>query len=470
MKSNQMPTILIVDDDVELLENAKELLETNFIIRTAFSVKAAKAILRETAIDVAIVDLNFEGQEEDGIVLLDFISHETPDVEVVVLSFDKLTSRVVAAMRRNLVDFITKAGDYEDALKLAINRALENRRARLEKQSQHTFMTKSEKMRDLIRFVYRIANSPHNFSILITGESGTGKEVLVRFIAGILGKHYVAHNMAGVPEAMAESELLGHLRGSFTGAVANKPGLIEQAHNGIFFLDEIGECTLPLQAKLLRVIQEKEVTPVGGVKAKKIDVRFISATNRDLEEMIRDKTFREDLFQRINTVHLRIPALRERPEDIVLYANHFLQHYSHGQPFVSLAPSAMNALMAHSWPGNVRELEHVIERVLIHADSRIIDGELVQMAIERRISSGAATENRVKRQASDEAPDRGIILKALEGSCGNRTKAAKALNIHTVTLQRWLKKYGISDVFKPKTGRPSILGGQMKPARVEVQK
>ena len=263
---------------------------------------------------------------------------------------------------------------------------------------------------------------------------------------------FISVNMANIPKQMAESELFGHHKGAFTGAVVNKLGLIDQAHNGIFFLDELGECDLAVQAKLLRVIQEKEIQPLGSVQTKSISVRFFAATNCDLEAMTKQGTFRLDLLQRLNTFPLKIPPLRDRPEDITLYANHFLAEFLGNRPF-TVTSCAFEELLAHSWPGNVRELRNIIERLTLLTDTRTIDGKLVKCALSISTVNGSG-ESR-ENSASNEK--RAEILNVLEQENGNRTRAAARMGVHTVTFQRWLKRYGITDVFNPQPGRPSIM-------------
>lgn len=449
--------VLIVDDDRELLESAELLLCRDYSVGVASSVEKAKAMLLHNEFDLVVADLNFEGQEEDGIALLDFVSEKAPGVEMVVLSGDQVTARVVDAMRRSLVDFIPKTGEYGAALKLAVARGLERKRQREQKFRDAAFATNSPKMLALLRTVQKIAGSPGHFPILIMGETGTGKEVLAKFIAKLLGKSLVAANMASIPREMAESELFGHARGAFTGAVANKPGLIEQAHRGLFFLDELGECSLAIQAKLLRVIQEREIQSLGTVRPKKIDVRFLAATNRNLDAMVEESGFRLDLLQRINTFRLEIPALRERPEDIVLYTNQFLAEFAGDRPY-AVSACAIEALLAHPWPGNVRELRNVIERMTLLADRRSIDGDLVSKALH----SGGGTVKLARTQAEPEL-SRAEILRVLEQENGNRSRAAARLGVHFTTLYRWIKKYGIGGAVASPPGRPTL--AKIRPTR-----
>jgi len=451
--SNQNSKVLIVDDDPELLESASDVLSKIYDVKTASSVPIAKTMLSQTEFDVAVVDLNFEGQEEDGIALLDFIGKNTSDVEVVILSRDIVTTRIVEAMKRNLVDFIPKSAEYGTSLKIAIARGLQKKKSRTERLSKHTFLTQSPKMLSLLRYVHKVAESKSPSSILITGETGAGKEILAKYISGVLGLPLVSANMASIPRETAESELFGHTRGAFTGATSNKPGLIEQAHNGLFFLDELGECSLSLQAKLLRVIQEKEIMALGTVKPKKIEVRFMAATNRNLDEMVKLDTFRLDLLQRLNTIRLRIPPLRERPEDIILYANRFLADLCKDRPFVSITPCGVEELLNYQWPGNVRELKSVMERSLFLTERRSINGEIVRIAIanDDSIESPVSNADQVREADSKRAE----VIHALASVRGNRTRAAEILGIHPETLRRMLKRHGINSLYIAKLGRPT---------------
>lgn len=444
--------ILIVDDDLDLLERAEELLCEDYTIKTASSVEKAKYILMSNDIDLVIADLNFEGQEEDGLTLLDFISDKTPDVEMIVLSADRETSRVLEATRRSLVDFIPKKGEYGRTLKNAVALGIQKHHLKQKKKNEFSFLTNSPKMQLVLRMAQKISVSHGDFSIMITGETGTGKEVLAKYLSNLLGKNMVAANMASIPRDTAESELFGHLRGSFTGAMTNKSGLIEQAHGGIFFLDELGECNPSIQAKLLRVIQEREILPLGAVKPKKIDVRFFSATNCDLEKMVEEKTFRLDLLQRLNTFKLKIPPLRERPEDIVLYTNTFLAEFVGNKAF-TITGCGMDALLNYKWPGNVRELRNTIERLTLLSDNRKIDANFVNMTLDQDMSVEPTKVRTIGTSFS-----RADILAVLESQNGNRTKTAAKLGVHTTTLYRWMKDFGILSFVEGKNGRPTSVG------------
>lgn len=437
------PHILIADDDNYILQGAVMALKHEFEVSTANSVASAKAILAKNEIELVVVDLNFEGQEEDGIALIDYLSKRFSSIPIVVLSADQLTRRVVSAMRRDPADFIPKEGDYRESLKIAIRKGLEQKRQKAVSKSEASFLSNSAKIRSLLAKADKLIESNRDCSILIFGETGTGKEVLTKYIAARLKKPLVAANMESIPKETAESELFGHMAGSFTGANRNKLGLIEQAHGGIFFLDELGECSLALQAKLLRVIQEKEIMPIGGLKPRKIDVQFISATNKNLQEMVSQNEFRLDLLQRLNTFVLEIPPLRERPEDIILYATQFVEEFGSKKPF-HIDPSTFDALLQHDWPGNVRELRNVIERAIILAPSRNLNADsIAEILDDEAARSSLSQKMKLNRK---ELLHAGEVIRALEKENGNRARAAQLLGVHRATFFRWLKQLGIDEI------------------------
>lgn len=448
------PKILLIDDDLALLDTATLLLRDAYNVLSASSVATAKAIVKNNDIDVTIVDLNFEGQEADGLDFIDWADEQSLDLPVVVLSGDQSTERVVSAMRRKLVDFIPKSRDYERDLKTAIGKGLALKKSRDEARNSFVFRTRSPRVKKLLDMAERIVQSGTDCAVLITGETGTGKEVLAKHFAARVKKRLVAANMAGIPKDTAESELFGHSKGAFTGAHADKAGLITQAHNGIFFLDELGECSLAVQAKLLRVIQEKEIQPVGSsAKPRKIEVQFLAATNQDLPKMVEQGNFRLDLLQRLNTMTLCIPPLRERPEDIELYTSIFLNQFSDGS--FSLKASGIDALLSYSWPGNVRELENVIKKIVILSNKKEINAETVREAL-----GESAENNFTDSESLDDISKiqnrRSEVLNALEQSRGNRTKAAELLGVHSTTLLRWMKRLGVASVIQSRPGRPPV--------------
>lgn len=441
--------ILIADDDALTIASREAFLRAKFDVRTATSVLKAKAIVRNTDIDVVLIDLAFEGQEEDGLDLIDFLGSEYPQVAAIVLSGDDTTKRVSDAMRRPIVDFIAKQeADLEQTLLITIDKALDKRASAVQARTPFEYKTKSPAMQRVISTVDRVLDNPSSSSILVIGESGTGKEYLAKHIAARTGKPVVSANMATIGKELAESTLFGHVKGSFTGAVANRIGLFEQAHNGILFLDEIADCPLEVQSKLLRAVQEREITPIGSNKTRKVNVRFVAATHRDLGQMVETGEFRLDLYQRINAFTFRIPALRDRPEDIVYFTNCFLNELAGDQPF-RVESSGIEALLNHSWPGNIRELRNLIERLCILADRRVLDFDTVSEAMDLRCKGAVPIEPQPQKGLQ-----RADYIRALEATNGNREHAAKKLNIHRTTFFRNLKAWGLQDYIAAKIGRP----------------
>ncbi len=438
--------ILLADDDHALIDILKMSLQDRFDVLTASTVAEALMLAKSHPIDVGIFDLCFDGQKQDGILLIDFFNREQPDVPLLVLSGDQSTRRVVEATRRKLVDFIPKGSEFKTLLDIGLRRASGIRNAQTQVSSE--FKTRSPRMLKTLSDVDRILRAPGDHPILILGESGTEKEFLANFIASRSRKKLVAANMAAIPKETAESELFGHEKGAFTGAFANKSGLIEQAHQGVFFLDELGECDLGIQSKLLRALQNKEIQPVGSPRTKKIDVRFIAATNRDIHSMVAAGEFRLDLLARLDTFTVRIPNLRERPEDIQLYAEMFLKQYGGGQSY-QITADGLDFLLSHHWPGNIRDLRSAVLRIVVLSDRRVIDraalvdaiGDTGETIEESRvldpISHGTVGDAVARSQ-------RLALIRALDETRGNKTKAAQALGIHVTTIHRWIKQYGLS--------------------------
>lgn len=445
--------ILLVDDDRGILESSEILLSDEFDIRCASSVSDAKEILKNESVHLAVIDLNFEGHEQDGLSLIDLIIKDYHQLPFVVLSGDNQTKRVVEAMKRPLVDFITKDGDHDEALRIAIRKGLLKRREQDQRKIKGAqFKTKSKEIKKLFRSIDKLLSSNSNASILINGESGTGKEYMAKYISNFLGKRLVAANMASIPKETAESELFGHIKGAFTGATSNKIGLLEQAHNGVFFLDEIGDCSPEIQAKLLRAIQEKEVMPVGATVPKKVNLRFIAATHHDLDTLVREGKFRLDLQQRLSTFIFKLPALRERPEDIDFYATMFINEIADNE-YYNIQPSAFSALREYHWPGNVRELRNIIERALVFTNRRTIDDVIIYKALN---ISAQSVVNEVKPKFDfeklKEAEMKSTIIETLNAVDGNKSDGAKALGVHYSTLQRWIIKYDLKEMI-PNIGR-----------------
>lgn len=438
---NIKPKILICDDDSEILQTLHLSLRSSFDVVTANNVDKAKKLVSEMDFDAAVIDLNFEGQEVDGIHLLDFMNKESAGTFLIVLSGDTSTRRIVEATRRKHFQFIVKDSDYFESLLGSLKNATQLSVAS-RTQAQTKYLTQSDAVKTLLKQVDTIIRSNSEAPILILGETGTGKEFLAQHIALNLKMKAVAANMGCIPKEMAESILFGHERGAFTGAVANKAGLIETAHNGLFFLDEIGECSSSVQAKLLRVLQEKEVQPLGSNKSKKINVRFIAATHRDLNKLVSENSFRLDLLQRLNTFVFKLPALRERPEDIIFYANLFIDELSREGDRFFLTPDGENELLAHRWQGNIRELRNVIERIIVLSNKTTIDKAVVIEAIGYGQSANELSLTRADVVETNARKEE--VIKTLNEFNGNKRKAAVSLGISEATLYRWLKEFKLN--------------------------
>ena len=376
--------ILVVDDEISMREFLGILMEREgYRVDLADSAESAVSLLQSTSYDLVISDVKMPGM--DGLALLAQVKNFAPDTAVIMVTAFSTAEHAVAAMKLGAYDYIAKPFNVEEIriiVKNALDRrtlAKENLRLREEVRERYDFsglIGKSKKMRDVYSLIEKVAGSLAN--VLIFGESGTGKELAAKAIhynSTRKNKSFVAVNCGAIPETLMESELFGHQKGAFTGAVSDRPGLFEQAEGGTLFLDEIGEVPLQLQAKLLRVIQEREFRRVGGAESFKADVRLVAASNRELEDQVREGTFREDLFYRLNVVQVRMPSLRERQEDIPLLVEHFLKKYAGAvSEKEMITPAALKLLMAYPFPGNVRELENLVERCVVLGD-RVIDKE-----------------------------------------------------------------------------------------------
>jgi DNA-binding NtrC family response regulator len=435
------PLILLCDDDPRLLKGLQLSLKSGFDVHTSMSVAQAKKMAKENEYDAAIIDLNFEGQELDGVHLLDYLGKVSPGTYLIVLSGDHSVKRVVEAMRRKLFQFIHKEGDFYADLYSSLNRATQLKKAK-EQQAIQKYLTNSPAVIKILKDAEKIIQNDQDAPILILGESGTGKEFLVRHIAENMKKKLVSANMATIAKETAESNLFGHERGAFTGAVQNKVGLIESAHGGLFFLDEIGDCSLDIQSKLLRVIQEKEVLPLGSNRPRSVKVNFIAATHRNLNEMTLNTEFRNDLLQRLNTFVLRIPPLRERLEDIVLYANLYLEECGDEGIRYTISNDGIQELISYSWPGNIRELKSVIQRFIVLSNKTVLNAEAVKIAIGMgELTSTSLGNSKIDIIEGNIKKDE--LIKAIISNNGNKTQAAANLGIHVRTLHRWVEKFNI---------------------------
>src|SRR3954469_21803932 len=456
--------ILIVDDE----RSMREFLAI-FLRRAGHRVQAAAGgsegltALREREFDVVITDLRMP--EVGGLEILAESKKLHPDTQVVVVTAFATTETAIAAMKAGAYDYLTKPFKV-DEVGLVVERALERRALHREnvvlrdeikgRYKLDRLIGKSPAMHRVFEMVKKIA--PARTSVLLIGESGTGKELAARALHELsprADRPFVAVNCGAIPETLLESELFGHVRGSFTGANTDKQGLFEAAHSGTLLLDEVAELPVAMQVKLLRVLQERKVKPVGGVSEREVDVRIVAATNRDLETEVEKGTFRQDLFYRLNVIQVRLPPLRDRREDIPLLVDHFVRKFSaeHGRPVSGTDPDAMSALMGYHFPGNVRELENLIERGVTLAAGDRVSSEALPML--KGMSAGdngfllgtptvALPEQGIDLERLVEDFERSLIIRALERTAGHRTEAARLLGVTFRSLRYRLSKLGIT--------------------------
>lgn len=458
-----MKNILIVDDEQSMCDFLSILLEgEGYSVQSTCNPQSAVNLIRDNrGIDLVITDLKMP--EMDGIELLEQIKDIDPGVIVIMITAFATTQNAIDAMKRGAFDYLTKPFKV-DEIKIIVKKAFESSELRKENemlksqiQSQVQFeeiIGVSREMKKVFDTVKRVANL--NSSIILTGESGTGKELVARAIHRLSDRKdnpFVTVNCGALPENLLESELFGHVKGAFTGAIHNKEGLFETADTGSFLLDEVGETTLPIQVKLLRVLNDKKFKRVGGTKDISVDVRIISATNRDLESMIATREFREDLFYRLNVIPLHLPPLRERVVDIPLLVEHFAAKCAKAfnRAPLKVSQQAMDYLSGYHWPGNVRELENVIERCVALASSDIIDAETLPNYVKNRRSTisfpnGEIPENGLDLEQVVGDYERAIIVSALKQTNGVKKDAANLLQITFRSLRYRIKKHGLEDL------------------------
>ncbi|HEY8516513.1 MAG TPA: sigma-54 dependent transcriptional regulator [Candidatus Binatia bacterium] len=448
--------ILVVDDEERMAQVvAMALARAGWECETCTTGEAALAAVETRGADVVVTDWRMPGM--DGIELLRRLHEKRPALPVILITAHGSVPSAVAAMREGAFDYITKPFD-NDELRALVGRALEltrlereNRYLRQEVASRYApdaMVAESARSKELLELVRRVA--PSKATVLIQGESGTGKELVARllhFWSDRVGQPFVAVNCKAFAEGVLESELFGHEKGAFTGAASARAGCFERAQGGTLFLDEIGEVSLDFQAKLLRVLQEGEVLRVGGTQPRRIDVRVVAATNRVLRDEVQAGRFRDDLFFRLNVIPMQLAPLRERREDILPIASHFLaRHAAGGGRRLVLSPEAERAILEHPWPGNVRELENVIERAVVLARGDVIQPEDLLLEQTLAVPSAAASAEAANEGTLQECLDRAAaarIRAALEAAHGSRVEAARALGIERTTLYRMMKRLGL---------------------------
>ena len=441
--------ILIVDDEPEMCSVLSDILkDEGYETETATSGEKALARMGERDFAVVITDLNMKGMP--GMALLKHIKQRHLDTNVIIMTGFGSIESAIEAMKDGAYDYVTKPVKSEQLAvitrkavrEVALRRELVRLRREVEKEySFNQILGKSKPMQAIFELIRRITPSPS--SVLITGESGTGKELVARAV------HYnspraqgpfIPVNCAAIPENLLESEMFGHMKGSFTDAKADRKGLFEEAQGGTLFLDEISELPISLQAKLLRVLQEKEIRRVGGTRSIPVDARVIAATNLDLAGEVKAKRFREDLYYRMNVIEVHMPALRERTEDIPLLAVHFVRKYAEPmkKSVAGLTEGALALLMDYAWPGNVRELENVIERGVTLTRGEKIGSEDLPQAVRGDSGDRHMIEEAAEKTRTLAEVERAYILRVLEKTAGNKYQAAQVLGIDRKTLYRRL--------------------------------
>ena len=451
--------ILVVDDE----RSMREFLEIFFRregyeVTTVADVDTAVVCLESDDIDVVITDMQMP--ERSGLDMLHAVREVSPETVVIVITAFASTDSAISAMKEGAYDYITKPFKV-DEMRLVVEKALEkkvlsreNRQLKSELRSQvrhRNIIGNSEAMQRTFDLIAQVAATKTN--VLIAGESGTGKELVARAIhdqGDRESKPFVALNCGAIPENLLESELFGHMKGSFTGAVQNKEGLFEAADGGTLFLDEVGELPLPLQVKLLRVIQDKTIRRVGGTTDRTIDVRLVSATNRRLEEEVAEGRFREDLYYRLNVIQIALPSLRDRSDDIPLLVRHFIEKFSAdvGKPIEGISDPALDKLLAYAYPGNVRELENIIERAVALARGPVIEVDALPPTVteERTRRDGPRIPPEgVKLEALVDEYERSLLGEALREAGGVKKQAARLLGISFRSFRYRLEKLGLDE-------------------------
>jgi DNA-binding NtrC family response regulator len=450
-------SILVVEDG----QSQREMLR-DFLIKEGHTVaeaengdKAIQSVLKNH-FDMILLDYKMPGL--DGTQVLQEVKRINPEIDVVIITAYGTIETAVEAMKAGAIDYITKPIEFEELL-ILVDRVSERRMLIKENEllrqelgekgiTTDKIIYRSPKMEGLINMAGRVANS--RATVLIQGESGTGKELLARLIHNLSprsGKAIIVVNCGALPESLLESELFGHEKGAFTGAATRRIGRFEEANGGTLFLDEIGEISQPVQVKLLRFLQEREFQRVGGNQTFHADVRIISATNRDLEAKVKEGTFREDLYYRLNVVVISVPPLRERKEDIPVLIDHFLRRYAveNGKNITGITSEARDLLLKYDYPGNVRELENIIERAVVISRNSVLSIEDLPFTEDMVFPADTGKKEAGLLRGFIEDMERKLILEAMERAGDHQTKAADILGISERMLRYKLKKYGLKE-------------------------
>ena len=454
--------ILIVEDEASLREiTAERLTENGYRVTQADTGETACSLLTDFAFDIVITDLRLPGM--DGMAVIEKARELYSEIVAVVVTGYGTVPDAVAAIKRGASDFVTKPFQFDHLLHILAStleqRRLKSENAYLRSQLQERYgfqdiIGQSPTMLELFKVLETVSNTMS--TILLTGETGTGKELVARAIhhnSSRAQERFVPLNCGAIPETLLEAELFGHVKGAFTGAIANRPGRLKQADRGTLFLDEIGTMSTNLQSKLLRVLQEREFERVGDTQSTKVDVRFIAATNSDLAEMIKLGRFREDLFYRLNVIPIHLPPLRDRREDVPLLVQRFInklgQEQEPARANIRISQEAMRRIMAFDWPGNIRQLENTIERILVltPGQSQIDISDLpLELQETNRVTTSSSVslpESGIDLQNYLRNLERSLICLALERTGGNQNKAAELLNIKRTTFIEKTKRLNL---------------------------
>lgn len=443
-----MKKILVVDDDPNILKLIKMRLESEgYDVLATLTPDKVKAMIEETPVDLALLDLKLG--EQSGIELMEELLQINPELPVIILTGYGSINSAVDAMKKGAYGYLTKPFDYQELL-LQIKKCTETQKLSEEvkrlrkivgnKYGFKNIIGKSERMKSVLARVQQAADVDSN--VYISGESGTGKELIAKSLHLASARcegPFVALNCAAIPETLLESELFGYKKGAFTGATKNKMGFFQESHGGSLFLDEISEMPLTMQSKLLRVLDDKEFYPLGGGKIIKVDSRIIAASNKNLEEEVKEGHFRKDLFYRMHVIVITIPPLRERAEDIPLLARHFLKVYSRRmrKSIRGLSPMTLRKLINHDWPGNVRELENTIESAVAMCTGDVITEELILPAAKSSYNNMKSLKN------AKESFERNYLMQLIELTKGNVAQAAKLAGKYRSDVYDLLKKHNL---------------------------
>ncbi|MEW6718863.1 MAG: sigma-54 dependent transcriptional regulator [Thermodesulfobacteriota bacterium] len=454
-------SLLIAEDDESTRSLLRKVFERpDLIVHEARTGAEAIRTIDQNPVDVVLTDLKMPGP--DGLAVLAHSRKTRPDAEVILMTGHATVESAVNAMKMGAFHYITKPFSVDEVAHL-VDRVLELTSVRKENASLRTLARGrgglehiigiSDPIREVLALVRKVADT--NSTVLVTGESGTGKELVARaihYLSPRADRMLVPINCSAIPAELLESELFGHMKGAFTGAHASRPGKFEAAHNGTIFLDEIGEMSPHLQVKLLRVLQEKSVTPVGGNRPVPVDVRVVAATNKDLEEEVAEGRFRADLYFRLNVIPIRIPPVRERRDDIPVLAAHFIERYNRekGRSLEGIREDAMEMLQRYPWPGNVRELENLVERIVVLKGSGWIEAADLPEKIRRsekflKTAIPVLGESGLDIRTATADFETALIRQALHLSGGNKNRAATLLGLKRTTLVEMLKRKQIDD-------------------------